>query len=633
MISKLINKIYELSTLNRRFILIFLDISILTISTLFVFLFESTTIKDANLFANSYLRIILFYTTSGILIYIFTGQYKSLTKYYGYRNIYYIFIRNFLIISLNSIVISQYSAYKPSLYFYLSLFFLTTIISSSIRVFLSILLLKASSSNLISKYKSVVIYGAGAAGVKLSNYIVSDPNYKIKYFLDDSKELWTRRIKDINIISPELFFKKKIKVDYILIAIPTMSKKSLRENFKKFKEKGYEVLKVPSINEITEKESNITKLKPIKIEDLLGRDLRSTNIDSIAKKIKGKTILVTGAGGSIGSELCLQILKFNPQHLILLDNHEYSLYKIKQKIKSLYLSDIRTSEILGSATNANLLENLFSKYNIDLVFHSAAYKHVPLLEENPLQAIYNNIFSTFAVCEAAYKNNIERLILISTDKAVRPTNVMGASKRVSELIIQTFAKKVKSHKKIKTLFSMVRFGNVLGSSGSVMHLFKKQIKEGGPITVTDKNIIRYFMTIQEAVELVLQATFLISEGGEVFLLEMGESIKIIDFAKLLIELSGLTVKDENNLNGDIEIICTGLRKGEKMYEELLVNGESIPTSNPLIYKGNEYSINEEFLFKNLVELKQSLKFFDKNKSILKLSELVKEWKYSPELFD
>ncbi len=318
-----------------------------------------------------------------------------------------------------------------------------------------------------------------------------------------------------------------------------------------------------------------------------------------------------------------QIIKLSPKRLIILESNEYSLYKITQELKDNESSDLDFISVLGNATDKNLIKDIFSSNNIDIIYHAAAYKHVPLVEANPLSGIENNVFSTKILCEEALIAEVESFTFISTDKAVRPTNVMGASKRLGEQIIQVYAEMVLKNN-LKTKFSIVRFGNVLGSSGSVIPLFKNQIEKGGPITITHKEVIRYFMTIKEAVNLVLHSTAL-SNGGEIFLLDMGKPIKILSLAKRLIEISGLTIKDKINPKGDISIEFIGLRKGEKLYEELLISGESEKTSHPKIFKAKESFINSEILFPFLTKLEILLKKREKPKVLELLKEIVPEW--------
>ena len=364
---------------------------------------------------------------------------------------------------------------------------------------------------------------------------------------------------------------------------------------------------------------NIDSLRPISIDQLLGRDVVPPNDYLLSKSVAGKNVCVTGAGGSIGGELCKQIQNLNPSSLILFDRSELALYKIEKELQ-VKKNQIKLIPIMGCATDQLLIENTIKKYKVDVIFHSAAYKHVPLVEFNPVAGLINNLKSTYSICKAAEKFNIQNVTLISTDKAVRPTNVMGCSKRLSELVFQSFAKQTKN-----TVYAIVRFGNVLDSSGSVVPLFREQIKKGGPITLTHPQVIRFFMTISEAVQLVMQASVL-ADGGEVFLLDMGDPVLIKDLASQMIRLSGLTIKDENNPEGDIEIVTTGLRPGEKLFEELLIDAKSIPTMHPLIFKAREKSLSAELTLNKIELLEKKLINYEYTESLEIIRELVPEWK-------
>ncbi|MFY9327452.1 MAG: nucleoside-diphosphate sugar epimerase/dehydratase, partial [Georgfuchsia sp.] len=337
----------------------------------------------------------------------------------------------------------------------------------------------------------------------------------------------------------------------------------------------------------------IDDLREVGIEDLLGRDSVPADPNLLQKNITGKSILVTGAGGSIGSELCRQILSLQPKRLVLYERNEFSLYSIENELLSLFQNNGNRYHpelipILGSITDQTRLERVLTRFKIQTVFHAAAYKHVPMVEKNPTEGAYNNIIGTWRAAQAALASGVEAFVLISTDKAVRPTNTMGTTKRFAELILQALAASYPD----QTRFTMVRFGNVLGSSGSVVPLFHEQIRQGGPITVTDPRIIRYFMTIPEAAQLVIQAGAM-GKDGDVFVLDMGEPVKILDLAKRMIHLSGLSIKDENNPGGDIEIVFSGLRPGEKMYEELLIGDNVVETTHPRIMRANEESLSLE----------------------------------------
>ena len=347
---------------------------------------------------------------------------------------------------------------------------------------------------------------------------------------------------------------------------------------------------LPGMYQLVNGEVNVSKLRDVDVEDLLGREPIKVDIDSILGYVQGQTVLVTGGGGSIGSELCRQIASHHPRQLIILDIYENNAYDIQQELERKY-PDLSLVVLIGSVRNTNRMNSIFETYRPDIVYHAAAHKHVPLMEESPNEAIKNNVFGTWKTAQAAAMYNTKKFVLISTDKAVNPTNIMGASKRICEMIVQTF------NKHYATEFVAVRFGNVLGSNGSVIPLFRKQILAGGPVTVTHPDIIRYFMTIQEAVSLVLQAGAY-AKGGEIFVLDMGEPVKILDLAKNLIRLSGYKVDE------DIKIEFTGLRPGEKLYEELLMDEEGLEnTANKLIYIGKPIELDEDEFFKQLHELK------------------------------
>jgi len=357
----------------------------------------------------------------------------------------------------------------------------------------------------------------------------------------------------------------------------------------------------------------------VDVKDLLGRKPVESNQKLLKTNIENRTVMVTGAGGSIGSEICRQIINLKPKQLILLDISESAIYQIEQEIISINTTNVEVIPILGSVCSHTKLKDIFDTYRIETIYHAAAYKHVPLVESNKIEGILNNAIGTMTLAKSAISSNVETFVLISTDKAVRPTNTMGATKRVSELVLQALAEKSN-----KTCFTMVRFGNVLDSSGSVIPLFKKQIKSGGPITVTDANIVRYFMTIPEAVELVIQAGAM-SEGGDVFVLDMGEPVRIYDLAVKMIRLSGLQVLDEKTPDGDIEIQYTGLRPGEKLYEELLVGDNVFKTDNKLIMKAKEIMIDWDKLEPMLIQLTEAAVNSDQAKTQDLLKKIVPEF--------
>ena len=627
-ITTLYGKVESLPKYKRRLILVLLDTILLLLAVIL-----SINISYPNeLFANlrTFNWILVFSTLIGIPIFIFTGQYKGITKYMNSSFVYLLFFRKIFlsisIICLGSILQKE----MPINTFWIVNLFFNLIFIGLLRFLVRDFLLslqKSAKKNI----KNVVIYGAGSAGAQLAASLNLDKSHNVIYFLDDDKNLIGRNLYGIPIKSLKYLRNNKDSIDQILLAIPSLDRKRKFEIFNLFKGLKIPLLEIPSIDELTTGKATINQLRSINITEILGRDKVPSDPKLMGPSIKGKVICVTGAGGSIGSELSRKILNFNPECLLLLENSETNLYNIHKEISNIYPT-ISVKPILGDTKNYLFLKKLFSDNQVNVVFHAAAYKHVPLVEINPISGILNNVFSTKSICEAAEFAKVENVILISTDKAVRPTNIMGASKRLSELIVKVYSRRSKLSPKTKggepTKYSMVRFGNVLESSGSVVPLFKEQIKNGGPVTLTHPEIIRYFMTIDEAAELVIQSSVL-AQGGDIFLLDMGTPIKIKELAKQMIELSGLTIKDDNNQEGDIEIIYTGLRNGEKLYEELLVDGTSRETSHPRIFRADEsFEINEKELWGKLNLLEENIKN-NKQKVVLEiLKSLVPEWTYS-----
>lgn len=472
--------------------------------------------------------------------------------------------------------------------------------------------------------KAVAIYGAGSAGVQLATSLIHGSEYAPMFFVDDDPSKVHKTIRGLKVYPPEeLVHASNIyHVEEVLLAIPSVPLSRRREIINNLEQHSIYVRTLPGLASIVSGELKFSDIKDVDIEDLLGRLPVPPNTQLLTKNIVGKRVLVTGAGGSIGSELARQIAALNPEQLIILDSSEFALYNIEQELRNRF-AYVSLVVVLGSVTNSKLIAATLDKYRVNTIYHAAAYKHVPMVEANPLSGLENNGVGTYVVAEAALKARVDNMVLISTDKAVRPTNVMGASKRLAEQILQAFAA-ISGH----TVFNMVRFGNVLGSSGSVVPLFKRQIKIGGPITVTHPDIIRYFMTIPEAVQLVIQAGNM-AQGGEVFVLDMGDPVKIVDLARKMIYLSGLTLKDAENPGGDIEIKYTGLRPGEKLYEELLIGNSPDKTEHERIMKANEKFIPMDKLKPKLLLLHD----FIRNNEVAPALELLKELvvEYSPSI--
>ena len=459
---------------------------------------------------------------------------------------------------------------------------------------------------------NILIIGAGYAGRDIIRNIKQTMNekYNIVGIIDDSKFKLHYFINGVEVLGNRndiVDICKEKEVDEIFFAISKIDKKKKKEILAICQETGKKIRILPTTEDIIRNKNMFQNLRDVDIEDILGRDPVKLDNNKIGNLIENKTVLVTGAGGSIGSELCRQIIKFNPSKLVMLDIYENNLYNIELELKAQY-AHIEIDAIIGSVRDVKRLEKVFEEYNPYLVFHAAAHKHVPLMEESPLEAIKNNVFGTFNVANCADKYGSKKMILISTDKAVNPTNIMGATKRLCEMIIQV------KNKNSKTEYAAVRFGNVLGSNGSVVPVFKKQIAEGGPVTVTHKDIIRYFMTIPEAAQLVLQAMSY-AKGGEIFVLDMGEPVKIYDLAVSLIKLSGLEP------NVDIPIVFTGLRPGEKLFEELLMKEEGLQkTENKKIYIGELTDLDEKDILEKLAKLQHLVD--DENSPIDKIKETI-----------
>ena len=555
------------------------------------------------------IRLILAAPIIGIAIFSKFGLYKSVIRHIDIKSLWFLF----LAVSLYSILWGLFSSFMRADFIrekgFLIEFFprsvliinwlLALIVIGGIRIFaryifnahikFSIFNSKSEKNleNLDDNKSRVLIYGAGSAGVQLASALNNSNKLQSVGFIDDNKDLQGSSISGLK-ISPVDDIENliiKYKVNEVLIAMPSASRSDRFNIIDKLERYPVMVRTLPGLTEIAQGKVKIDDLLQVSIKDLLGRKSVEPNEMLLGKNITNKIVLVTGAGGSIGSELCRQIIFLKPTALILYEMNELALYSIDKELSELNMGRFKVYPLLGSVNNKSRLNNLLKRFKVDTIYHAAAYKHVPMVEFNNTEGIENNIFGTLNCAAAAIESGVKNFVLISTDKAVRPTNTMGATKRVAELILQAFS----TNQNITT-FCMVRFGNVLGSSGSVIPLFKKQILDGGPVTVTDKNIIRYFMTVTEAVELTIQAGAM-GTGGDVFVLDMGKPVKIKELAEKLIRLSGLKVKDEISPEGDIEIKYTGLRAGEKLYEELLIGDNVSETENPLIMRAKEDMYN------------------------------------------
>jgi len=469
------------------------------------------------------------------------------------------------------------------------------------------------------QFKNVIIYGAGEVGQRLANSFYINPKFNILYFFDDDINKQNRIVSGIKILKKTHFEKMLVekKISEIWLAISNITEQE-KIKIVNYIENFNIVLKIlPDINDIKKESISIKNLRSLNISEILGR-LEHKEINKINIDIEDKSVLIVGAGGTIGSKLCFKILEFDPKIIILLERTEFTLYKTNQELneKIVHKSNCKTRiiPILGSINNKLLIRNIFSRWKCDLVYHAAAYKHVPIVELNVLEGLRNNIFGTLNLIDCIKEFKVKDCVLISTDKAVRPTNIMGVSKRISELILLA-----NSEKSVDTKFSIVRFGNVIGSSGSVIPKFIDQINNLGPITLTHKKVTRFFMSVDEAVELVIQASQL-AKGGETFMLDMGKPVKLYDLILKIIKLNGMKVKNKQNPNGDIEIKIIGLRPGEKLYEELLISNKMFPTEHPKINKGIEPFIEASLLYSYLDRLNTAIQ----NKNIIGTLSLLKE---------
>jgi FlaA1/EpsC-like NDP-sugar epimerase len=457
--------------------------------------------------------------------------------------------------------------------------------------------------------KPVLIYGAGSAGRQLAGALANSEDMHVVGFVDDDRSLQGSVLNGKTIYpSHDLgALIERLNIAILLLAIPSATRQRRAEIIDSVRGSHASIRTLPGMTDLAHGKVTVNDLRELEIEELLGRDPVAPDPALLSKNLSGKSILVSGAGGSIGSELCRQILRENPKTLLLLEMSEFNLYAIHKELTAENGNDQITTivvPVLSSVLNEQALDILLDQYRPDTIFHAAAYKHVPLVEHNVVEGVRNNVFGTLALATMAQKHGVADFVLISTDKAVRPTNIMGASKRLAELVLQAFALQ-----NPPTRFSMVRFGNVLGSSGSVVPLFRQQIKQGGPVTVTHEDITRYFMTIPEAAQLVIQAGTM-AKGGEVFVLDMGEPVKIIELARTMIELSGLSVRDDGNPDGDIAVEVTGLRDGEKLYEELLIGDNPEPTDHDRIMKANEDYLQWQQLADILDRLKAAMERHD-----------------------
>jgi FlaA1/EpsC-like NDP-sugar epimerase len=574
--------LFSLNRSQKRLVSVTIDVLFILIafwSALFV------RLDSTDIFLNDhYWLLVTLVCPISILAFVKFGLYRAILRYMGSKALSAVVMG--IVISVVSMVVFAY-------------FFNINIPRTVLIIYAAFVLILVGGSRIALRAvvgtglkrigEPVIIYGAGVSGRQLLTSLMQSHEYYPCAFVDDDKLLYGSSIQGIHVYSPSILAKliEQKEAKKVLLALASVSRSRRQEILRTLEPLALQVLTIPATADLVSGDKLYSDIKEVEIEDLLGREAVSPHDDLMSANIKDKVVMVTGAGGSIGSELCRQILKQAPKKLILFELSEFGLYAIERELSLSAQAQGLAVEILpllGSVQRENRLQAIMQTFNVQTVYHAAAYKHVPMVEHNVVEGVRNNIFGTLYTARAAIAAKVETFVLISTDKAVRPTNVMGTTKRMAELSLQALAKEAHD-----TRFCMVRFGNVLGSSGSVVPLFRKQIASGGPVTVTHPDITRYFMTIPEASQLVIQAGAM-GKGGDVFVLDMGKSVKIVDLASKMIHLSGFTVKDETNPNGDISIEFSGLRPGEKLYEELLIGDNVTGTDHERIMTAHEIDL-------------------------------------------
>ena len=562
-------------------------------------------------------------------IFIGFGLYRAVIRYLGHKAVFAVAFA----VALSGLLLGLVDV----------LFDLRALSWSVVTIYSCLTLLYVAGSRFLVRYylltryiqptvARVAIYGAGEAGARLATALLTTRAFDPLAFIDDNKNLQGRMVNGIKVFAPErlLGIIKERRIDRILLALPSLSRRRRREILTSLEPLGVHVQTVPEFEQLVTGHADVGDIREVDVSDLLGRDSVPPKAGLFDACIRDRVVMVTGAGGSIGSELCRQIIGLAPKRLVLFEMSELALYNIERELRALTETQAAPVELVGLIGNAHhkyRLRDILLAYRVQTVYHAAAYKHVPIVEQNVIEGIHNNVISTWYAAEAAHETEVETFVLVSTDKAVNPTNVMGATKRFAEIVLQGLQRRGS-----KTRFCMVRFGNVLASSGSVVPLFNEQIRAGGPVTVTHPEVIRYFMTIPEAAQLVIQAGSM-AKGGDVFVLDMGKPVRIGDLAKRMIHLMGLTVRDEDHPEGDIEIAYTGLRPAEKLFEELLIGNNVTGTEHPMILRAIEHSMPWERVQALLEEILTAMSRFDCQRALHLLREVVVEYKPAPASHD
>ncbi len=576
-------------------------------------------------------RNLLFYVgvaAASTLIFAGSGLYRAVVRFIGVRVLLSILAG----VTGSAIVLWILSAAIP---------FIRPIPFSVAAIFWLLALVWVTATRLIARWlltpleingTRVVIYGAGDAGAQLSMALASGRQFVLLAYVDEKRALQGTLMNGVPVISPEDLaeFVSRYRVERILLAVPSASRRRKAEILRRLESLNVHVQSVPAFTDVVNGRARVDELREIDVADLLGRDPIPPNRALLDACIRGKSVMVSGAGGSIGSELCRQIVLLAPKQLVLFENSEIALYNIERELQAIVETrrlDVQIFALLGNAHHKYRVRDVMQAFGVQTVYHAAAYKHVPIVEQNLVEGVHNNVFSSWHAAEAALEIGVETFVLVSTDKAVNPTNVMGATKRLAEMVLQSLQTQTS-----RTRFCMVRFGNVLGSSGSVVPLFQEQIRRGGPITVTHREVRRYFMTIPEAAQLVLQAGSM-GTGGDVFVLDMGQPVEIDELARRMIKLTGLNVRDDSNPEGDVEIEYSGLRPGEKLFEELLIGSNVTGTEHPMIMRAIEPSPSWEEVRELLVELAIAVNRIDCRQVMKVLEKGVREYRSSPVIHD
>ena len=610
---------------TKRLLMIAADASVLPLA-----LWMAMALRTGELFAPSpYVTVLLGTALFGVMLLSLTGLYRTVTRFIGVRVVgriaFAVTLGTFLLAFMDSSASSWHIRYSSLAVFWA---FAVLFVAGS-RATVQYLCLSALNGG---GRKRIAIYGAGEAGARLSRFLIGGPDFDVVAFVDDRSVLHGRQINGIKVYPPvdlpTLVITRKI--DRVLIAMPSVSHRRRREVLEDLEPLGVHVQSLPDLADIISGTARIDELRDVDAADLLGRDPVPPDPELFEHCIRGKSVLVTGAGGSIGSELCRQIVRIGPHRLVLCERSELALYTVERELREVLDKEQIAMELvplLANAGNRGRMAAILSAYSVQTVYHAAAYKHVPIVEHNVLSGMHNNVISTWNAAHAAMEAGVETFVLVSTDKAVNPTNVMGASKRLAELVLQGM-----QERSPKTRFCMVRFGNVLGSSGSVVPLFREQIRRGGPVTVTHPQVVRYFMTIPEAAQLVIQAGSM-ATGGDVFVLDMGQPVRIDDLARRMVGLMGLTVRDSDHPDGDIEIQYTGLRSAEKLFEELLIGNNVGGTQHAMIMRAMEKRLPWSQMREILESLSAAIESLDCGRAVALLREAVPEYQPTESLCD